>query len=98
MIDELMTEGTSETRARVRDLNRDLVHYYRDLLAADHGRSFVNVNPILLHIAILGICDFFSAAEPVIRELLPDEAAVEKLNAEFETFMVDLFINGLRKH
>ncbi|MEG3124170.1 TetR/AcrR family transcriptional regulator [Sphingomonas sp. GB1N7] len=97
MIDELMQEGTQESRARVTTMNQDLVAFYKDLLGADDGRELVATDPLFLHLAVLGASDFFSSAEPLVRALLPEEADMEKLTSDFRDYLIALFMDGLRK-
>lgn len=42
--DELNDVGTEESRARVSNMNLDLVDYYRQMLRADGGRELAGVN------------------------------------------------------
>lgn len=95
--DELRDTGTEESRARVRQMNLDLVDFYRTLLNNDDGSDLVAANPLFLHLAVLGASDFFASAEPMIRELLPDGADPEKSSAEFQSFLINLFLNGMRR-
>lgn len=97
MIDELAQDGNEESRARVRDMNFDLIAFYRELMRADGGRDLVEANPLFLHLAVLGASDFFSSAEPLIRELLPEGSDMEQLTAEFQKFLISLFLDGMRK-
>jgi AcrR family transcriptional regulator len=96
MIDELAQAGTKESRARVKAMNLDLVEFYRELLSADGGRELVDTDPLFLHLAVLGASDFFSAGEPLIRELLPPGTDMKKLTAGFQKFLVKLVLDGLR--
>ena len=95
--DELEQAGTEETRARVRAMNLDLVEFYRTMLRADGGQGLIEADPLFLYVAVLGASDFFSSAEPLIRELVPAGTDMEKLTAEFQTFLVNLVLDGLRK-
>jgi AcrR family transcriptional regulator len=95
--DELEQAGTEESRVRVRAMNLDLVDYYRALLDADAGRDLVDVDPLFLYVTILGVSDFFSSAEPIIRELLPEGTDMDNLTASFQEFLVKLVLDGLRK-
>jgi hypothetical protein len=52
---------------------------------------------LFLHLAVLGASDFFSSAEPLIRELLPAGTDMDKLTEGFQAFLVKLVLNGLRK-
>lgn len=95
--DELEQAGTEESRARVRAMNLDLVEFYRAMLRADGGQDLIEADPLFLYVAVLGASDFFSSAEPLIRELAPAGTDMEKLTAEFQTFLVNLVLDGLRK-
>ena len=97
MIDELVQVGTEESRARVKAMNLDLVNFYRELLRADDERELVATDPLFLHLAVLGASDFFSSAEPLIRELLPDGADIGKLSVDFQRFLAKLVLEGLLK-
>ena len=97
MIDELAQGGSDESRASVRAMNQDLVAFYRDVLQADGGNALVETDPLFLHLAVLGASDFFSSAEPLIRELVPEGTDMDALTARFQHFVVRLFLDGLRK-
>jgi len=96
MIEELADAGTDESRARVRAMNLDLVSFYRQVLKADAGKTMQNVNPLFLHLLVLGTSDFFATAEPMIRELVPSNTNMDKLAAGFQEFLVKIVIDGLR--
>ena len=93
--DELNDVGTEESRARVRDMNLDLVNFYQTLLNADGGKELAEVDPLFLYVAVLGASDFF-ASGPLIRDLLPADTDIEKLTARFQQFLVKLVLDGLR--
>ncbi|MEO7786318.1 MAG: TetR/AcrR family transcriptional regulator [Sphingomicrobium sp.] len=97
MLDELAQSGTEQSLALVRDMNLDLIAYYRELLAADGGKELVETNPLFLHLAVLGASDFFSSAQPLIKELLPEGTDMETLTGEFQAFLTSLFLDGIRK-
>jgi AcrR family transcriptional regulator len=97
VLDELMQSGNEEARARVRDMNIDLVEFYRTLLRADGGSELVETDPLFLFLTVLGASDFFSAAEPLIRELLPQGTDMGKLTADFQAFLIKLVLEGVRK-
>jgi TetR/AcrR family transcriptional regulator len=95
--DELEQAGTEESRARVRAMNLDLVDFYRTLLSADGGDDLVEADPLFLYLTVLGASDFFSSAEPLIRELIPEGTDMESLTVGFQEFLAKLVLNGLRK-
>ena len=95
--EELEQAGNEQSRASVRAMNLDLVAFYRELLEADGGQELTETNPLLLYVTVLGASDFFSSAEPLIRDLLPEGTDMGLLANEFKTFLVDLVLNGVRK-
>ncbi len=95
--EELEEAGTEESRLRVRDMNLDLVAFYRRMLDADGGEELTDVDPLFLYVAVLGASDFFSSAGSLIRDLLPKGTDIDKLTADFQAFMVKLVLDGLRK-
>ncbi len=96
MIEELTDAGTEESRARTREMNADLVEFYHELLAADGGETLREVNPLFLHLVILGASDFFVSADSIITPLVPAGTDKDALAVEFNTFLVDLLFNGLK--
>lgn len=97
IIDELAEAGTEQSRDRVRAMNLDLVDFYRRILDADGGRELIAADPLFLWLAVLGASDFFSSAEPLIRELVPPGTDMEKLTLGFQEFITTLVLDGLRK-
>jgi AcrR family transcriptional regulator len=97
VIDELMQNGDEQARARVRAMNTDLVEFYRTLLHADSGDKLVETDPFFLFLTVLGASDFFSSAEPLIRELVPEDTDMEKFTENFQAFLARLVLDGLRK-
>ena len=97
MIDELAQAEAEESIARVRDMNRDVIDFYRELLSADDSEGLVNVDPFYLWIAILGASDFLSSAEPLIRKLVPEGTDMEKLADGYQAFLVKLLMHGMIK-
>ena len=95
--DELNDVGTEESRARVRAMNSDLVEFYRAMLAADGGKELGPSDPLFLYVTILGASDFFSSAEPIIRDIAPPGTDMEELAAGFQSFLAKLLLDGLRK-
>jgi AcrR family transcriptional regulator len=94
--DELNAVGTEESRARVREMNLDLVDFYRQLLATDGGAEFEEADPLFVYVAVLGASDFFSSG-PLLRDLVPEGTDMADLTERFQHFLVKLVLNGLRK-
>ncbi len=95
--EELAEAGTEESRARVRDMNLDLIAYYRSLLESDGGAELNVSDPLFLYLTILGASDFLTSAEQLVREIAPAGTDMDDLAKRFQTFLADLVLNGLRK-
>lgn len=97
MVDELADAKSADVRRQQGEMNMRAVNAFARLLARDGGAELREVNPLFLHVALVGLFDFFVSAQPVVRNLLPDGADMDVVAAEFEDFVVDLLLNGIRK-
>jgi AcrR family transcriptional regulator len=97
MTEELANAGDDASRERVRAMNADHVAFYRRVLKADAGATMQAVNPLFLHLMVLGASDFFATAEPLIRQVVPSNTNMETLAVNFQEFLVKMVIDGLRK-
>lgn len=97
MVDELADAKSAEVRKLQGEMNRGAVERYAGIMARDGGADLRAVNPLFLHIALVGLFDFFVSAQSVVRNLVPDDTDMDALAVEFEDFIVDLVLNGLRK-
>jgi AcrR family transcriptional regulator len=97
MVDELAEGGTAEVREAVRKRNKGLVDRYAEILKDQVGGEIVEVDPLFLHVAILGVCEFFTAAQAIVMPLVEPGTDPADLAARYEAFVIDLFLNGLRR-
>jgi AcrR family transcriptional regulator len=97
MVDELAESSSPEVRESVRQRNRGLVDRYAEILKTQIGEEIVDVDPLFLHVAILGVCEFFTAAHSVVMPLAEPGVDAAELAARYEAFVIDLFLNGLRR-
>ncbi|OJY67183.1 MAG: TetR family transcriptional regulator [Sphingobium sp. 66-54] len=97
MVDELADAKSAEARKLQGAMNMRAVDAFADLLARDGGEELRTINPLFLHVALVGLFDFFVSAQPVVRNLVPEGTDMDKLGAEYEDFIVDLLLNGIRK-
>lgn len=96
MIDELATARSAEVRDRVRESNAKAVHFYEEVQKCDAAGALTRFNPLFLHIAAIGVCDFFVTAAPILETLVPPGTDMDNLAREYEAFVADLLINGLK--
>lgn len=97
MVDELADSKSADIRRQQGEMNMRAVDAFAALLKRDGGSELREINPLFLHVALVGLFDFFVSAQPVVRNLVPDDTDMEVLGAEFENFIVDLLLNGIRK-
>ena len=97
MVDELAESSSAHVREAVRQRNAGLVARYADILKNQIGDEIVEVDPLFLHAAILGVCEFFTAAQAVILPLAEPGTDPIDLADRYQAFVIDLFLNGLRK-
>lgn len=97
MVDELAEGGTAEVREAIRVRNKGLVDRYASILKSQVGGEIVDVDPLFLHVAILGVCEFFTAAQSIILPLAEPGTDPVELADRYEAFVIDLFLNGLRR-
>jgi TetR/AcrR family transcriptional regulator len=96
MIDECAESKLPGIRRRVRDLNTRAVEGYSRMLSQQEGEPLAPVDPLLLYIAIIGMSEFFVAAQPMILPLLPGKADADELAERYKDFIVRLVLDGLR--
>jgi TetR/AcrR family transcriptional regulator len=97
----LMIEGCAEAkspsvRARVRELNLAPVRAYARFFNLEGAEAETSPDPLFLHVAIIGLCEFFAAAQPMILPLAPKQLDAKALAKRYESFIRGLVIDGLR--
>jgi AcrR family transcriptional regulator len=96
MIDELAEAKSPVIRERVRELNGVAVANAAAILEQTQAEPLIEVDPLFLHIAIVGVCEFFAAAQSIIRPFVPPDTDPQELAERYEAFVCKLFLDGLR--
>ena len=96
MIEELDSTNSPEMRESVREWNRVPVNYYAGLQDLDEAGDLNKFDPLFLHLAVVGISDFFVTGRPLIELLVPEGTDMDKLAVDYETFVERLLLDGLR--
>jgi AcrR family transcriptional regulator len=96
MIDECASSKSAEVRRRVRELNTGAVSRYALLLHTGRHSRTSATDPLFMHVAIIGMCEFFAAAQAMIRPLVPAGMDAGELAERYKDFIVDLVLDGLR--
>jgi TetR/AcrR family transcriptional regulator len=96
MVDELAGSKSAEVARRLGEMNRGAAAAFAGLLDSDKGETLRPVDPIFFHVALLGLFDFFTSAEPVVRHMVPEGTDMAELASAYEDFVADLVLNGIR--
>ncbi|MEO6387353.1 MAG: TetR family transcriptional regulator [Croceibacterium sp.] len=97
MIEELDSATSAEVREKMREWNRHPLASYRRVQELDESRALRPFDPLFMHLAVIGISDFFATGAPLIELVVPDGTDMEQLRSDYEAFVVDLIIEGLRR-
>lgn len=97
MVEELSEAESADIREKVRVWSQSPIDFYAQLQARDDGRELAPFDPLFLHLAVIGISDFFVSAQPLIQLLLPEGTNVEDVARQYERFVVRLIMDGLRQ-
>jgi len=96
MIDELAEAKSASVRARVRELNAGAVKYYAQFLRPDGDNPDTSPDSLFMHVAVIGLCEFFAAAQAMILPLAPRDIRAQDLASHYEKFIRQLVLDGVR--
>ena len=96
MIDECASAKSVEVRRRVRELNAGAVNRHALLLHSERQGPTSATDPLFMHVAIIGMCEFFAAAQAMIKPLAPEGVNADELAERYKDFIVRLVLDGLR--
>jgi TetR/AcrR family transcriptional regulator len=96
MIDGCAEAKSAAVRARVRALTADAMHHYAEFLHLEGDAEEASPDPLFMHIAIIGLCEFFAAAQAMILPVAPKQLDATQLAQRYKAFICDLVLDGLR--
>lgn len=97
MLDELAHAAAPEHRAVVATLNRKVCDYIGGILALGLARGEMRpAEPLLVYLALVGMCEFYGAAGPIIDGVLGPDVDKAALAARQSEFISSLLVAGLR--
>ena len=97
MIEELDSATSAEVRDKMREWNRQPLANYARLQELDSKQAMRPFDPLFMHLAVVGISDFFASGAPLIELVVPAGTDMDQLRREYEAFVVDLIIQGIRR-
>ncbi|GAO53307.1 TetR/AcrR family transcriptional regulator [Novosphingobium sp. MD-1] len=97
MAEELSSVRSPEVREKLRKWQSMPVEAYQALLDADQDKQLTDFSPLFVHLAVIGISDFFHSGEEVVKMLVPEGTDLAALEQEYEAFVPKLLLDGLRR-
>jgi AcrR family transcriptional regulator len=96
MIEECAASRSPAVRRRVQELNAAAVAGYARVFDQKQSEPLTPADPLLAYIAIIGMSEFFFAAQPMIQPLLPKKTSTRALTERYKEFIVGMVLNGLK--
>lgn len=96
MVDECAKAKSPEVRRRVKELNTGVLSRWALLLHAERSADTMSTDPLFMHVAVIGMCEFFAAAQAMIRPLVPEGMSAKELAERYKDFIVRLVLDGIR--
>lgn len=97
MIEELDSASSGEVREKMREWNRHPLANYAKLQELDTTGKLRAFDPLFMHLAVVGISDFFVSGAPLVELLVPPDTDMDALGRAYEAFVVRLLTDGVRK-
>jgi AcrR family transcriptional regulator len=97
MIEELDSASSGEVRDKMREWNRQPLSNYAKLQELDTDGKLREFDPLFMHLAVVGISDFFVSGAPLVELLVPPDTDMEELGRQYEAFVTRLIAEGVKK-
>ncbi|MBO9580430.1 MAG: TetR/AcrR family transcriptional regulator [Sphingobium sp.] len=97
MAEELSNAKSPEIQQKLREWQHEPVAIYDRIKGNDDGETLADFDSLFLHLAVIGIADFFHSGAPVVKMLVPDGTDLVELEKRYEAFVVRLLLDGLKK-
>lgn len=97
MAEELSNAKSPEIQQKLREWQHEPVAIYQRIKASDGGQTLGDFDALFLHLAVIGIADFFHSGAPVVKMLVPEGTDLAALEKRYEAFVVRLLLDGLKK-
>jgi len=97
MIEELDSATSAEVREKMREWNRQPLSNYAKLQELDVEGALRQFDPLFMHLAVVGISDFFASGAPLVELLVPAGTNMAELGRQYEEFVTRLLTDGVRK-
>jgi AcrR family transcriptional regulator len=96
LIEECAEAKSPHVRQRMQEINSLAVQHYAALLDPKQAEPLEPVDPLFAFVAIIGMSEFFAAAQAMIVPLLPQKLSADELAERYKRFLVKMVLDGLR--
>ena len=98
MVDEVVNSDEPEAQAFFKSYTSAAVALYRGMAGAAARRAAIRqVDGAFLYMAAIGMCEFFVTATPILRVAFGKNYDAETVTRQYEKFIGDYVVDGLRK-
>jgi TetR/AcrR family transcriptional regulator len=96
LLEEIAVSELAAARKAFQRINQAAIGRFKELLA-DGARdgSLRNADPVLLHVAIIGLCEFFFSSRVLLENALGKGTVPEALADRYVALISDLVIEGI---
>jgi TetR/AcrR family transcriptional regulator len=96
MIDECAEAKSPQVRHRALELNSVAVQAFARLFDQKQAEPLEPADPLFVYVAVIGMSEFFAAAQSMIVPLLPQKISASELAERYKRFLVKMVLDGLR--
>jgi len=97
MLDEVVHWKSARARQTFHGLNTGAIAGFAEILKAGvKDRSLRRVDPVLLHIAVIGMSEFFLSSRPLLEDALGKGSTPADFAQRYADMIVDLVSDGIR--
>jgi AcrR family transcriptional regulator len=97
IMDAVYTGSTRESRHLTEQALSRGMQITQALMKGAGDEALRDVDLRYLHVALIGMTEFFGSADPFLQQLFGPDATPEKMRNDYVAFVTDVVLNGLRK-
>jgi len=96
LIEEFAPSSSSAAREAFHSLNQDAIAAYGEIVKEGvKDGSLRRVDPVLLHIAVIGLCEFFLGSRVLLEDALGKSVTPASLTKRYADFITGLVVDGV---
>jgi TetR/AcrR family transcriptional regulator len=98
MIDEVVNSEEPAAQAFFKSFTTTAIGHYRTTAGAAARHAGIKpYDGAFLYMAVIGMCEFFVTASPILKVAFGKDYDAEAVNRQYEKFVYDYVVDGLRK-